>query len=181
MKWLFHPYSISKRKEIYRFITSGFVHQDYIHLLFNMLTFYFFGDAIEQVFRYYFGFFGTLYFLVLYFMGMIVADIPTFIKYRNSPEYNSLGASGAVSAVVFSSILFNPTARLCLYFAICVPGFIFGIVYLIYSYYQGKKMSGQVNHDAHFYGALFGIVFSILIKPSVVPGFISQIMSFRLF
>jgi membrane associated rhomboid family serine protease len=180
-KWVMNPYRVSAKREYYRFISSGFVHNDYVHLLFNMITLYFFGDAIEQVFGNIFGVSGLAYFLGLYFLGMIVADIPSYIKYRNYAGYNSLGASGAVSAVVFSSILFRPTTRICIYFAICIPGFIFGILYLLYSYYQGKRMADNVNHDAHMYGALFGIVYSIAVYPSVIGSFIDQIASYRLF
>ena len=180
-KWVMNPYIVSRKKEYYRFISSGFVHNDYVHLLFNMITLYFFGDAIEQVFGYFFGMTGLIYFLGLYFMGMVVADIPSFIKYRNYAGYNSLGASGAVSAVVFSSILFRPTAKIYVYYAIGIPGFIFGILYLLYSYYQGKRMADNVNHDAHLYGALFGLVFSIAVYPSVLGSFIRQILDYKLF
>jgi membrane associated rhomboid family serine protease len=180
-KWVMNPYMVSRKKEYYRFISSGFIHNDYVHLIFNMITLYFFGDAIEQVFGYFFGITGLVYFLSLYFLGMIVADIPSFIKYRNYAGYNSLGASGAVSAVVFSSILFRPTSMIYVYFAIGIPGFIFGILYLLYSYYQGKRMADNVNHDAHLYGALFGIVFSIAVYPSVIGNFIQQILDYRLF
>jgi len=180
-KWIMNPYQVSRKKEYYRFISSGFIHNDYMHLIFNMITLYYFGDVIEKIFGYYFGFTGLVYFLALYFIGMIVADIPSYLKYRNFSGYNSLGASGAVSAVVFSSILFNPTTKICLYFAFCIPGFIFGILYLLYSYYQGRHMADNINHDAHLYGALFGLVFSIAVYPSVIGKFIDQIMSFRLF
>ena len=179
--WMMNPYMVNRRNQYYRFVSSGFVHSNYIHLAFNMITLYFFGRVIEQVFAYSFGSMGTIYFLILYFTGMIVADIPTFLKYRSNSNYNSLGASGAVSAVVFASILFYPTAKLCLFFAICMPGFIFGILFLLYSYYQGRRMSDNINHDAHFYGALFGIVFSIILEPTVITSFFNQIANFRFF
>jgi membrane associated rhomboid family serine protease len=137
--------------------------------------------VIEQVFGSYFGSRGTVYYLLLYFLGMIVADIPSLIKYRNNPAYNSLGASGAVSAVVFSSIIFYPTARVCVFVMLCLPGFIFAILYLLYSYYQGKRMADHVNHDAHFYGALFGVIFSLLVSPSVIGRFFEQVLNFSFF
>jgi len=179
--WMMNPYMIAYKKQYYRFLTSGLIHSNYIHLAFNTITLYFFGDVIEQVFTYYFGSVGTVYFIVLYLGGMIVADIPTFLKNRHNSNFNSLGASGAVSAVVFAAILFHPTAKLCLFFAICMPGFIFGILFLIYSFFQGKRMADNINHDAHFYGALFGLVFSIILQPTVIVSFFNQIANFKFF
>ena len=153
--WMMNPYAVIHKKQYFRLITSGFIHAGYVHLLFNMITLYFFGDVIEQIFRYYYGSSGIFYFLLLYFLGMLVADIPTLIKYKDNPNYNSLGASGAVSAVLFASILFNPTAKVCIFLPLfCIPGFIFGILFLIYSYYQGRKMSDNINQDANFFGAV---------------------------
>lgn len=181
-KWMMNPYAVIHKKQYFRLITSGFIHNGYVHLLFNMITLYFFGDVIEQIFRHYYGGSGIFYFLLLYFLGMIVADIPTLIKYRDNPNYNSLGASGAVSAVLFASILFNPTAKICIFLPLlCIPGFIFGILFLIYSYYQGRKMSDNINHDAHFYGAVFGIIFAIVIEPGVIVSFFDQILNYKIF
>jgi len=181
-KWMLNPYAVVHRQQYYRLITSGFIHNGWIHLLFNMITLYFFGDVIEQIFRNYYGGSGIFYFLLLYFLGMIIADIPSLIKYRNNPNYNSLGASGAVSAVVFASILFNPTAKICVFLPIfCLPGFIFGILFLIYSYYQGKRMADNINHDAHLYGAVFGIIFSVIIEPRVIVSFFDQILNYKIF
>jgi membrane associated rhomboid family serine protease len=181
-KWMMNPYSVVHKHQYYRMVTSGFIHTGYVHLLFNMITLYFFGDVIERIFRYYYGGAGVLYFLLLYFLGMVIADIPSLLKYRNNPNYNSLGASGAVSAVVFASILFNPTAKICVFLPIlCLPGFIFGILFLIYSYYQGKRMADHINHDAHLWGALFGVIFSIILQPRVVVSFFDQILNYKIF
>jgi len=181
-RWMMNPFAVVHKQQYYRLITSGFIHAGYVHLLFNMITLYFFGDVIEQRFRYYYGGSGIFYFLLLYFMGMLVADIPSLIKYRNNSNYNSLGASGAVSAVVFAGILFNPTAKICVFLPVlCLPGFIFGILFLLYSYYQGKRMADNINHDAHFYGAVFGVVFSIIIEPSVIVTFFDQILNYKIF
>ena len=179
--WMLNPYSVVHRNQYYRLLTSGFIHNDWVHLIFNMITLYFFGRNMEYVFNYLYGGSGTLYFLILYFAGMIVADVPSVIKHRGNPHYNSLGASGAVSAVLFASILFNPTSRICLYMALCMPGFVFGILYLVYSFYQGKRSEGNINHDAHLFGALFGIVFSIIIRPTVIESFFEQVLNFRIF
>ena len=181
-KWMMNPYAVVHKKQYYRLITSGFIHNGYVHLGFNMITLYFFGDVIEQIFQYYYGGSGTFYYLLLYFMGMVIADLPTLYKNRNNPNYNSLGASGAVSAVVFSSILFNPTAKICLFLPLlCLPGFIFGTLFLVYSYFQGKKMADNINHDAHLYGALFGVIFSIIIEPGVIMSFFDQVLNYKIF
>jgi len=181
-KWMMNPYAVVHKQQYFRLITSGFIHNGYVHLLFNMITLYFFGDVIEQILRYYYGGSGIIYFLLLYFLGMVVADIPSIIKHRNNPNYNSLGASGAVSAVVFSSILFNPTAKICVFLPIfCLPGFIFGILFLIYSYYQGRRMADNINHDAHLYGAVFGVLYSIILEPRVIVNFFDQILNYKVF
>ena len=181
-KWMMNPYAVIHKRQYYRLITSGFIHNGYVHLAFNMITLYFFGDVIEQIFKYYYGGTGTFYYLLLYFMGMVIADLPTLYKNRNNPHYNSLGASGAVSAVVFSSILFNPTAKICLFLPLlCLPGFIFGTLFIIYSYYQGKKMADNINHDAHLYGAFFGVIFSISIEPGVIMSFFNQVLNYKIF
>ena len=180
-KWIMNPYRVNRNREYYRFITSGMIHNDYVHLFVNMLVLYSFGMIVEQIFRIMYGSGGYLLYSVLYFTGMIVADIPSYIKYRNNPGYNSLGASGAVSAVVFCSILFNPTDKILLFFILPMPGFIFALLYLIYSYYEGRRMAGNVNHDAHLYGALFGLVFTIAIYPPVLTNFIDRITTYKLF
>ncbi|MDB5261689.1 MAG: protease [Adhaeribacter sp.] len=179
---IFHPFSVAKKNQYYRFITSGFLHADWMHLFFNMLTLYFFGEVVETVFIYQYGYgIGILLYLLIYFGGMIVADIPTFIKHKTNYDYRALGASGAVSAIIFSSIIFSPTRDICLYMFLCMPGFIFGLLYLIYSYYQAKRMGDNINHDAHLYGALFGFVLTILIMPGALGNFVQEILQWRIF
>ncbi len=180
--WMLNPYAVVHRNQYHRLITSGFIHNDWMHLLFNMITLYFFGRNMEYVLKIYFGAGSGFYFLILYFVGMIVADIPSVVKHRDNPNYNSLGASGAVSAVLFASILFNPINRICIFLPVfCIPGYIFGALYLIYTYYQGKKASTHINHDAHLYGALFGIFFSVILYPRVVPEFIDKVLNTSIF
>jgi membrane associated rhomboid family serine protease len=169
-----NPYMITKRGQYYRLVTSGFIHNDHMHLLFNMFTFYFFGSQLEYIFNYIFGGLGTVYFIAMYILGIIVSDIPTLLKHQNNHAYNSLGASGAVSAIVFGCILFQPLQDLCLYGILCLPGFIFGSLYVIYSYYSSKRSKDKINHDAHLFGALFGLVFCIVLYPDVIPIFIEQ-------
>ncbi len=179
---MMNPYRIRHNREYYRFISSGFAHSGYMHLFLNVFTFYFFGTYVERMFISEFGTeLGLLYFLVLFIAGIVVSDLPTYFKYQNAPNYNSLGASGGVSSIVFAFILYNPTMKIWLFLAIPIPGFILGALYIVYSYYQSKNSIDKINHSAHLYGALFGLVFSILIKPRVVVEFIQEMSNWSLF
>ena len=176
-----NPYMITKRGQYYRLVTSGFIHNDHMHLLFNMFSFYFFGSQLEYIFNSIFGGLGTFYFIAMYILGIIVSDIPTLFKHQNNPVYNSLGASGAVSAVIFGCILFQPLQKICLYGVLCIPGFILGGLYLIYSYQSSKRSKDKINHDAHLYGALFGLAFCMVLYPDSIGLFIEQMKGWRLF
>lgn len=176
-KWMLNPYQIKHSKQYWRFITSGFVHLNYTHLFFNMFALYFFGQHVA----YYFGAMGNQLLVVLYLSGIMISDIPTYLKYKDVPNYNSLGASGGVAAVLFSSIMFEPLNPIYIMFIpIGIPGFVLGTLYLIYSYYQGKRMSDNINHDAHLYGAIFGLVFTVLLRPGVIVSFVQQIKDWSL-
>jgi membrane associated rhomboid family serine protease len=172
-KWMMIPYRVKHYKEFYRFLTSGFIHSGYLHLGFNMFAFWSFGKAIEYYFM------GPIFLLVLYIGGIIISDIPTYLKFQNYQNYRSLGASGGVSSVIFSTILLSPLSQIRI-FLIPMSGFIFGILYLIYSYYQSKNSSDNINHDAHFYGALFGIGLTILVRPDSVQDFFYQISTWHI-
>ena len=176
-KWIFHPYSVRKRHEYYRFVTSGFLHADWTHLLFNMFSFYMFAQVVEQVFIGIHGpEVGIVLFLLVYIGGIVVSDIYTFLKEHKNFNYHSLGASGGVSAIIFSSILLNPLTKIIIFpIPVGIPGFIFGGLYLLYSYYQAKRMGDNVNHDAHFYGAIFGFLVTFLLVPGALGNFIQQI------
>jgi len=145
-----------------------------------MIALYFFGGVLERIYTSMYGSLGIIFYLLTYLLGMVVANLKTFFKYRDSSYYNSLGASGGVAAVLFASILYRPTSSICIYYALCVPAFILGALYLIYSYYSGYRKGDNVNHDAHLFGSLFGIVFTILIRPSVVLDFFERIRHFNL-
>ncbi len=176
-KWLLNPYKVKHQRQYWRFITSGFVHLNYMHLFFNMFALFFFGQHVA----YYFGSNGDELMLALYLLGIVISDIPTYLKYRDIPNYNSLGASGGVAAVVFSSIMFDPLNPIYIMFIpYGIPGFVLGALYLVYSYYQGKRMADNINHDAHLYGAIFGLVFTVLLRPGVVVSFVEQISQWRL-
>ncbi|MBC8173968.1 MAG: rhomboid family intramembrane serine protease [Chitinophagales bacterium] len=177
---IFYPYGIQRRNEFFRFITSGFIHADWFHLLINMYVLYSFGELLEKYFLpAFFPNSARLVFLCIYFLGMIIADVPSYIKHRNDPTYRALGASGAVSAIVFACILFVPWPEdggIQLFFIpIDIPPVIFGVLYLIYSAYMGRRGQDNIGHDAHFYGAVFGFIFPIILQPSLFTYFIDQI------
>lgn len=180
-KWIFNPYTVHKYKEYHRFITSGFIHNDFIHLLFNMLVFWMFGEQVEYIFTSLYGTMGIVLFVALYILGIIVSDIPTYLKHKNHAYYNALGASGGVASILFSFILFDPAQKLYLYGLIGLPGIVWAAIYVLYSAYMGKREGDNINHDAHLYGGLFGIAFTILVYPKVIPHFIEQLGSLSLF
>ena len=181
-KWIMNPYNVNRKKEYYRFITSGFIHADYMHLIFNMFTFYYFGNMVERVYEAIYGRMGDILYILLYVAGIIVSDIPTYLKNKNNSYYNSLGASGGVSAILFAGILFDPLAKMYLMFIpIPIRAFIFGAIYLIYTYTQSKRGRDGINHDAHLYGALFGMAFTIIIYPQVINHFLNNLREFSIF
>jgi membrane associated rhomboid family serine protease len=161
---IFYPPAITRENQWYRFFTCGLIHADITHLLFNMLSLYMFGEFVERSFssEILFAGNGKMLYLLMYLLALFVCLIPTFIKHKNDYYYRSLGASGAVSAVVFAGILFDPTAKLGFFFIPpIIPGYIFGPLYLILSTVLEKRSQDNVNHSAHIWGALFGIVFII--------------------
>ncbi len=177
--WMLNPPAID-RGQYYRFVTSGFIHADFMHLFFNMFTLYNFGGFIESVLQNKFGLeIGRAAYLVFYIVAIIVSDIPSYFKHKGNPNYNSLGASGAVSAVLFGAILFFPTGVLSIWF-IPIPAFLFAILYLWYTYYEMRRGMGYVNHSAHWWGAIFGIVVIVGLVPNVVPHFIEQMANWKI-
>jgi membrane associated rhomboid family serine protease len=181
---IFYPPAIS-RNQYYRFITHGFIHADVAHLAFNMLALYSFGGVVERLFSFpcIFGNGGRLVFMLLYFTALIVASLPDYLRYKNSSHFSSLGASGAVSAVIFSAIIFFPQAPINFFFIpIDIPGFVFAIAYLGISAYLDRRGGGRVNHSAHFWGAAYGIIFTLVACQlftnfSVYENFMRQIHS----
>ena len=174
-KWIFNPYTIAKYNQYYRFISSGFIHANWMHLLFNVFMLYMFGEIIEQLFIQLMGNFGKIVFILFYISAIIISAISTFIKHKHNPGYNSLGASGGVSAILFSYIVFAPMQDLCLYGLLCLPGIFWGGAYLIYSYYMAQRSGDNINHDAHLFGALYGVIFTILIYPNALSQIIDLI------
>jgi len=176
---MMNPYRITRNNEYYRFVTSGLIHANFSHLLWNMFSLYFFGNVVEQYFTFIFGEASPYIFVGFYVLAIVVSDLPTYFKNRNHPAYNSLGASGGVAAVIFASVLFQPLEKICFYFVFCLPGFILAMGYVVYSYYSGKKSNDNINHDAHLYGALFGVLFCAVTDPSSVPLFIHQVSQWK--
>lgn len=170
-KFMLHPYSVSRKHKLYTLITSGLIHADWMHLIFNMMTFYFFAFQLEARI-------GSWQFGTVYLIGLILSDIPSVLKHKNDMWYNSLGASGAISAVLFSYILFQPFSSMMI-FPLPIPiwAIIFGPLYLVYCVYASKQSRDNINHDAHFFGALAGMIITVLIVPGVIPHFLGQILA----
>ena len=171
------PYRIDRKKEYWRFITSGFIHADFAHLFFNLFSFYFFGTQLEYIFGIIFPGFGGEVFILFYLLAILVADLPTYFKQRNNPYFNSLGASGAVSAVIFAGIMFFPTEKIYLFGFVGIPGFIYAGLFTWYSIAMDRRGRDYVNHSAHLYGGLFGVLFITLTRPNTWIEFFSQILA----
>lgn len=162
---IFYPPAITERREYYRFITSGFIHANIPHLIFNMYSFWIFGEYVEILFMTIFGPVGRWYYLGMYITALVASLLPTYLKNKTNYHYQSLGASGAVSAVIFAFIFLNPLQGIGLIFLpreMMIPGFIFGFLFLVISSYLDKRGGGNINHSAHIWGAVYGILFLII-------------------
>jgi membrane associated rhomboid family serine protease len=177
-KLQFNAAKVIHQKQYYRLISHAFIHANWTHLFVNMFVLYFFGPLIEQYFGYYFASRATAYYLMLYFGGILASNMWSLIKHQNDYYYNAVGASGAVSAMLFAFIFFNPWEKLLFMFVLPIPGILFALGYLFYSYQMSKKGTDNVAHDAHILGAIFGFVFPILLKPELFTQFIDQLFSF---
>ncbi len=164
-KMILHPYDVARGKKLYTLITSGFIHADYMHLFFNMFSYFFFAFQLEATL-------GHWQFALLYIVSMVLSDLPSVAKHKNDLWYRSLGASGAISAVVFGYIMFNPLNSMYLMLIpIPIPAIIFGVLYLVYCSYASKRGQDNINHDAHLFGALSGVMITVILVPQVVPYF----------
>ncbi len=172
-KFMLHPYSVYRKSKMFTVITSGMIHADWMHLIFNMMTFFFVAFNLEVMI-------GSWQFAVIYLLSLILSDIPSILKHKDDFWYNSLGASGAISGVLFSFILFQPLSKFYLFFIpIGIPAVLFGGLYLVYCVYAARQSRDNINHDAHFFGALTGIIVTILIVPGIVPHFINTLIGGR--
>jgi membrane associated rhomboid family serine protease len=182
--WIMEPYVIARNGQWYRLLTSGFLHADWAHLLFNMFAFYSFGPVVLATLAQGYGAGAGLgLFLLLYLGGIIVSDLPTYFKHRDERNYRSLGASGGVASVLFASVLLfpvNSNGGGIIIFPLPFPiqPFIFGVLYLLYSWYMGRRRGDNINHDAHFYGALYGVLVIAALVPGVVPQFVQQVLHY---
>ncbi len=173
---IFNPYVIDKKKQYYRFITSGFIHADLMHLFFNMYALYLFGSNVELAFKEIFNDSGTTLYISLYFSALIMSASFSYFKHKENPQYNALGASGAVSAILFVSIILYPTQELMIFpIPFFIPSYILGPLYLLYSYYMGRKGLDNIGHDAHFFGALWGVLFIALLWRDAIRHFLQQL------
>lgn len=184
---IFYAPAIAQRKQYYRFLSHGFLHADFLHLAFNMFALYSFGKAVETMLysnECVFQSNGKLFYILLYVGGLIVASIPDYLRHKNNYNYRSLGASGAVSAVIFAAIALLPQLPIRFFFIpIDIPGYIFGLLYLIISAYLDKRGGGNVNHSAHFWGAAFGLIFTFVCgqlfgNMNMIDNFMRQVQSF---
>lgn len=177
-----NPYAVWHKKEWYRIISHGFLHADWVHLFINMFVLFSFGSSVENIFKQLAveGIIKSpvLSYVLLYFVSMIFATLTTIKKQKDNHWYNSVGASGAVSAIVFASIFFQPLAKLYFYAVIPIPGIVFGVLYLGYSHYMSRRGGDNINHDAHFIGAVFGFLFPIILEPKLIYIFLGQLFNF---
>jgi membrane associated rhomboid family serine protease len=157
-KLLFIPYQVVHKKDLKRVITSGFIHNDWGHLIFNMFALFSFGFGLEANI-------GTITFIIIYFFCLVLSHVPALLKHKNNPTYRSLGASGAISGIIFSAILFEPISKIYIYFIpFGIPAFIFGPLYLGYCIYASKmQVKDNIAHDAHFSGAISGLILTMLL------------------
>ncbi len=182
LKLQFSPYQVYHRKQWYRLLTHGFLHAGWMHLIVNMLVLFFFGPHVERFLRAVLGPalqpWNGLIFILFYFAAIVIASLTSLFKHKNDPWYNAVGASGAVSAVLFLFIFFKPWEMLYFYGVLPVPGIIMGVLYLIYSHYMSKREADNINHDAHLSGAIFGFIFPLLIDFRLLHYFIDELFSF---
>ena len=174
-KFLFKPYSILKNKEWYRFISSAWLHADYMHLFVNLFVLYSFGNYLEYFLSVYYEEQSSVLYLFLFLGSTVVSHIPSYVKHKSNYNYQAVGASGGVSGILFAYILINPLSMLELYLFIPIPAIVFGILYLWYSYYMSKKNIDNIGHEAHIYGALGGMILITIIQPEIWVSFFNQL------
>jgi membrane associated rhomboid family serine protease len=180
-RMVFNPYQVIHRKEWHRLVTHAFVHDkgNILHLIFNMYVLYSFGNVVELFLEQTVGNLASLFYIFIYFGGVIAATIPSLIKHKDNYGYNSVGASGAVSAILFSAIAFMPLEGGIgiIFIPISLPPIVFGVLYIAYEMYMDKRGGTNVAHDAHIGGAAFGFLFTLLFIPNVLSNFIAQLLS----
>ena len=168
------PPAVERRKQYDRLLGYGFVHADWMHLLFNMITLWSFGTAVERVFS---ELITPVGYVLFYLSAIVVSILPTYISHRRDPNYRSLGASGGVSAVLFAFILFDPWSKLIIFpIPVPIPAFVFAILYVAYSIWMDRRGSDNVNHIAHLWGAAYGLLFTALLVPGILGHFTQTLL-----
>jgi len=177
--FLHHPVSVFQKGQWYRLLSSGFLHGNTTHLFMNMFMLWMFGQSVEGYYSEFFGGMGPLLFVALYLIAIVASDLPTAFKHKNNPQFASLGASGATSAILYAFALINPAAPLQFIFFpfFDIPAIVVIVGFTIYEYIQGKRGGTGINHAAHLYGGLFGVVFTLILKPDLLFNFFGQIKS----
>jgi len=173
-KFVMYPYIMVRENQWYRIITHAFIHADWAHLLFNIIALWSFGNYVYNVFVWITPI-PEIHFYTMYFGAIVFSSIADITKQRDNQYYLSLGASGAVSAVIFCAILLDPWTPLYVFFIPC-PGIVFGVIYLIYSNHMSKKGGDRINHDAHFYGAVFGLLYPLIIDSGIYSTFVAKLL-----
>lgn len=174
-RYQFNAYMISHRNQWYRFITHAFLHANWPHLLINMLVLYSFGNNVERGFAFYFGESGVICFAGLYFGAIVISSVTTFKKNKDNHWYNAVGASGAVSAVLFANTVFDPFGTVLLYGILPLPSLVWSLLYIFYSAYMARQGNDNINHDAHLWGGLFGVIYTLIINPDIAISFFQQL------
>jgi len=170
----FNAFLAWHKRQVYRLFSHGLIHADLIHLAFNMLTLYFFGDMVEQYLQAYFGTIaGKIIYILMYISAVAVSSSVDLVRHKDNPAYNAVGASGAISAVLFAGILFNPSMRISLLFLpIPAPAWVFGIVYLAFCFYMARRGGDNIGHTAHAVGAIYGFILPVILKPMIFMAFL---------
>ncbi|NQX92221.1 MAG: rhomboid family intramembrane serine protease [Flavobacteriales bacterium] len=189
-KLMFNPVQVAERKEWWRVLSHGIIHRDWMHLIFNMLVLYFFGPTLETTFsapQYVLRYdwvepinpiMGFLFYVLLYVGGIAFAVLPAMRKHQGNPNYWSLGASGAVSAIIIAYVILFPLNELYLYFAIPIKAWIFGILFFVYESYMNRRGGSGIAHDAHLFGAVWGLIMVALLNTKYYAEFVNQILSY---
>ena len=167
-RWAFKPFRVVREKEWSRWLTAGFVHVSFMHLLFNMVTLFYFGPYIESIV-------GSGRFLAIYLGSELAANALTYLKYKDNIQYSAVGASGAISGILFAFCLFAPFERLYIFFALPMPAIVFAVLYVGLSIYASRREVGRVAHEAHLGGALGGLVLTMVLYPSSLGIFLDQL------
>ena len=172
-----YPIAENRNKEYYRWLTSGFVHGDFIHLFVNMFVLYEFGRTVENNMIIHFGITGgNILFLFTYLLIIIMGDVPTYYKHKENAYFASVGASGGVSGIIFIFILLHPWSLLGLFAIIPIPAILFGVLYLWYSTWASKNQNDIIDHEAHFYGAIAGLLIAIISRPTIAQEFLTKLV-----